>query len=154
MAKQKAKQQKKLNPFTILGHLNCFTTNQYNGKKLNNYQKLFSEEECKEAGLEKFLLLQFLKNNNLLVNVAVYLNENHKMKFYDMYLFAFFTFKQYNIGDVQWIKSDKFSKPEDVEMIMKYYKVGHRTALNYLDLITGESLKEIKKLFDYKSSKE
>ena len=154
MAKEKIKKETKLSPFTILGHLNCFNTNQYNGKKMNNYQKLFSEDECKQAGLSAFLLIQFLKNNNLLINVAGYLNENHKMKFYDMYLFAFFTFKQYNIGDVQWIKSEKFSKPEDIDMIQLYYKVGFRTAQTYLELMDDNSLKEIRKIFDYKSSKE
>lgn len=152
--KKETKKETKLSPFTILGHLNCFTTNQYNGKKMSNYQKLFSEDDCKEAGLSAFLLIQFLKNHNLLINVAGYLNEHHKMKFYDMYLFAFFTFKQYNIGDVQWIKSDKFSKPEDIEMIMLYYRVKYKVALDYLEYMDENSLKEIRKIIDYKSSKE
>lgn len=147
-AKPKSNKPQKLSPFTVLSGLNTYTISQYNGKRSSGTQRLYSDDEVKESGLDIYLLLQFIKNDPILINIACYLNEHHKMKIYDMYLFTFFSFKHAEIGGINWIKSLKSKHPADVKLLMRYYKIGYSDAMKYLDFIDVDNLNEIKKIID------
>ena len=125
--------EKKISPFDILGDLN---------KGI-----LHSEIEVKESGLNIYLLLMFIKNNNIGLHLANYLNENWKIEFYQMYLMTFFTFKKFNVSGVRWIKSEKGIKYEDAEVIQRYYLCSYLTALDYLRVLNDSELQKIKEIF-------
>ena len=134
------KEETKVKPFDILFSL--------------AKQKLYTEEEVKQSGLNIYLLLTYIRSSPVLLPVAQYLNENYKMKFYDMYLFVFFTFKRFNIQNVRWVKGDKLAKPQDVEMIQKYYYVKYKVAENYLTRMSKEDLDYIKEFYRTGGSKD
>ena len=138
MAKAKTKEpkepvEKKLSPFDILNDLN---------KKI-----LHSEQEVIESGLNIYLLLMFIKNNNIGLHIANYLNENWKIPFYQMYLLTYMTFKKFNISGVRWIKSDKGIKFEQAENVQRYYMCSYLTALEYLRVLPDEELKRINDIY-------
>lgn len=140
--------------WNILSDLNTYQIHRFNGKRINDTQKLYSELEVKQSGLSSFLLLQFIKNEPMLLGVAEYLNENYKMKIYDMYLFVFFTFMYAEIGNVQWVKlTGKMKMPEDIEILQKHYTIDYHTACRYLDIMSNEDILEIKKIYDPKAKK-
>ena len=149
----KKKKEQKLTPFTVMGALNTWQINRYNGNRINNTQRLYSEDDVKESGLSHYLLLHFIKNCPQLIDITCYLNENYKhFKIYDMYLFVFFTFKRMELGAVEWVKSlGKYKAPEDIEAICKYYRVKPKIAEYYLDSMTKERLLYIKRIFDPKA---
>lgn len=125
---------KKLNPFDVLFAM--------------NKGQLFTKEEVKDSGLSSFILIHFIKAHPILINVALYLNKNYRMDIYDMYLFVFLTFKRFNIKNVRWIKSEKMNKPEDIDVVMRYYSVGYKIANQYLDALPKKKIKEIKEYYD------
>lgn len=120
----------KLQPFTILGALN------YPGQ-------LYSEEQVKESGLNIYLLLFFIKNSAVGLQLSQYLNENWKIPFYQMYLIAYFTFQRFKISGVRWIKSEKGIKYEKCEVIQRYYLCSYLTAIEILKTLPEEELKRI-----------
>ena len=126
-------EEKKLSPFDILNDL--------------NRKVLHTEAEVKEAGLNIYLLLMFIKNHNIGIHIANYLNENWRIPFYDMYLFVFMTFKQFNVSGVRWIKSDKGIKVEYAEIVQRYYMCSYLTALEYLRVLPDTELKRIIDLY-------
>lgn len=135
----------------ILDDLNTYKINKYNGKKILDTQELYSEEDVKKSGLSIYLLLQFIKSEPRLINIAIYLNENYKMKLYDMYLFVFFTFMYAEIGGVSWVKGKgKPKSPEDTELIQKHYRVDYHTAFKYLDRLNKKDIFEIAKIYNPK----
>lgn len=144
---------KKITPFTILGDLNCWRINQYNGKKYTNTQKLYTEEEVEESGLSLYLLLSFVKNSPQLVGVSNYLNENYKIKLYDAYLFCFVSFKYLNVGDINWVKAQKIPKVEDIQTLMKYYRVGREMAERYSERMSAKDIHQIKCIYEPKLAK-
>jgi len=141
MPKAKVESKTKLSPFTILGDLNCAT---YAGGKP---QKLYSEEQVKESGLNIYLLLTFIKNNNIGLQLAQYLNENWKIPFYQMYLITFFTFKRFKVSGVKWIKMDKGIKYDKCEVIQRYYHCNYLTSIEILRTLSAEELKRIESLY-------
>lgn len=138
--------------WNILSDLNTFQINRYNGKKTKDTQKLYSEEEVKLSGLSYYLLLQFIKNEPRLIAVAVYLNENNKIKIYDMYLFVYFTFMYAEIGGVSWVAGKgKPKHPDDIKIVMRHYRIDYITAWKYLDIFNKKDLLEIRKIYDEKA---
>lgn len=131
MAKTKVKTNtNKIQPFTILG-------------ALNSPGKLYSEEDVKKSGLNIYLLLGFIKNSSIGLQLAQYLNENWKIPFYQMYLITFFTFKRFNVSGVRWVKMDKTIKYDKVEMIQRYYQCNYVTGIEFLRVTSDEELKRI-----------
>ena len=126
-------QSKSVQPFDILNGLN---------RKI-----LYSAEEVQQAKLKNYLLLTFIRGNNILLPIANYLNENRKIDIYSQYLFVYFSFVRFNISNVKWIKSDKTPKQEDIEMIMKYYYVKYTVAQTYLERINKKELNHIKEYY-------
>jgi hypothetical protein len=124
----------KLTPFNILFDM--------------NKHKIYTKEQVQESGLNSYLLLQFIRSHPLLINIASYINQNWKMPIYDQYLFVLLTFKRFNIKGVSWVKSNKLSKPEDVEMLQRYYNVPYMTASRYLQELPKQKIKEIKEYYD------
>jgi len=126
--------EKPLTPFNILFNMN---------------KGIFhTKEEVISSGLNVFLLLQFIRATPILSGVAGYINKNWKMNIYDQYLFVFLTFKRFNIKNVTWIKSEKIQKPEDVEIVQRYYNVSYIIANRYLLSLTKEKIKEINDYYD------
>ena len=135
----------------ILDDLNTYKINKYNGKKIVDTQELYSEEDVKKSGLSIYLLLQFIKNDPKLINIAIYLNENYKMPIYQMYLFVFFTFMYAEIGGVSWLKGKgKPKAPEDIDLLRKHYRVDFNTAWKYLDKLNKKDIFEIAKIYNPK----
>lgn len=124
----------KLQPFTILG-------------ALNDPGQLYTEEQVKESGLNIYLLLGFIKNNAIGLQLAQYLNENWKIPFYQMYLVAFFTFKRFRINGVRWVKMEKGTKFQKAETIQRYYLCNYPTALEILQTLPDEEIKRIEDFY-------
>lgn len=120
-------------PFNILFDLN-------NGK-------LYSEEQVKEAGLNTFLLINFIRTTPSLLPLAEFINSNWKIPFYNQYLLVYFSFKNLKLTNVRWVKSDKAIKIEDVELIQKYYYVKYRVALDYLQVLNDKDIEHIRTFY-------
>lgn len=125
--------KQKMNPFNILNGLN------YPGQ-------LYSEEKVKLSGLNIYLLLNFIKNNSIGLQLSEYLNENWRIPFYQMYLIAFFTFQRFKIRGVRWIKAEKNIKYDKLTTIQKYYQCNYLTGIEFLKVLPDE---EIKRIEDY-----
>lgn len=137
--------------FDILNGLNCYYINPKTGKKVNNGQKLFTKEEVVKSGLNIFNLIRYLRGCTQLLPLASFFNSNYKIDLYDAYIMTFFTFKEKLIGNVRWVKTDKYKKPKEVELLQKYYFVNYNVSEDYLDKIENEKLEEIK--YYYKDKK-
>lgn len=122
--------EKKLTPFNILFGIP--------GRK-----QLFSEEQVIEAGLNPYLLIQFLASNNIGIHIASYLCKYHKMKIYDMYLFSFFTLPS-NIRNVKWVKREKNTNDEDIDLYQDWYGCNPEVARMYLDISSKDDLDKIR----------
>lgn len=129
----KIKKTNKISPFKILG-------------ALNHPGQLYSKEDVKASGLNIYLLLGFIKNSNIGLQLAQYLNENWRIPFYEMYLISFFTFKRFKVNGVRWIKTEKGIKYDKCEIIQRYYQCNYLTGLEFLRVLPEE---EIKRIEDY-----
>ena len=133
--KEKVSEVTKLSPFDVLNDLNKHI--------------LHSEIEVKDSGLNIYLLLMFIKNNNIGLHLANYLNENWKIDFYQMYLFVFFTFKKFNVSGVRWVKSEKGLKYDQAENIQRYYHCSYITALDYLRVLPDSEIEKINQMYKH-----
>ena len=111
--------------------------------KLPGRKHLFSEEEVKESGLDVYLLIQFLASNGVGVHIAAYLPKYHKMRFYDMYMFAYYMLP-IQIGNIKWAKREKKTQDEVVDMFQDWYGCGREVAEKYLEISSKEEIQKIK----------
>lgn len=124
--------QKKLTPFNILFGI---------PKK-----KEFSREDVKKSGLSNYLLLNYLKSNNVGVCIGEYLNRNWRIPFYDQYLFALHLLPK-QVNYIDFVKQEKVIPNDDLELIRKHYCIDEESAREYYKMISDKQISYLKKLY-------
>jgi len=83
------------------------------------------------------------------VRIAKYLNENHKMGIWDIYLFTFYILPS-SIKKIKYNKREKTVKCDDYEYVMEYYNCSYDVAETYYKQMSDKEYKRIKAIAQYK----
>ena len=111
-------------------------------------KKLYTKEEV-DSCLGINLIINYLRNSPVTINLAEWLNRHYKLSVYQMYLLAYYSFPK---GlSIRWITTTKNVKDEDVEMIQEYFVCSKQTATEYLSLLSESDFKRIKRLYQFGS---
>lgn len=110
-------------------------------------KKFFPTEEQIDT-MNSFVTCQFLSNDPMGSIIANTMNVYNKVPMTAQYRF-FRNALPANIKRINYIKKPKVEINEDINHIMEYYNVNEKIALEYYDLMTKESLEDLRDLYSY-----
>lgn len=99
-----------------------------------------TDDEIKK--INSFMLVRYISNDPFGCQIGSAIDHFHTMPMNAQYRFVRYSLSN-KISYIKFPKKEKIDNKEEIEILMKHYKINERTAVEYSNLMTPEAMKVI-----------